>query len=286
MKRSIVVGAGLLAAGLCLSPSPAAGQATIGWDAAVLNAYVWRGVTYTNKPVFQPDVWVSIPVSTASVTVGGWANIDIGKYDGATDLVESGGTSAFNFAEFDYWAEIGVPAGIATLTAGVTGYFFPNPQSSGGFWSTFNTTEIYGKVALGVPLSPKLAVWYDVDKVKGAYFEGSVAHSVPLGAASLNLGLLAGLSAGQGVKAGEFANFAKNDITHVDLSASIPFSAGPLTIAPSAHAVWLNDDFTKFTNAANSKDFKAWFCITISWSHDLGGGGEEAEEGGEGEATE
>ena len=279
MKRALVLGGALAAFGLGLASSPAAAQATIGWDAAVFNAYVWRGITYTNKPVFEPDVYVSFPVGAASITVGGWANIDIGKYDGLTDLSESGGSSAFNFAEFDYWAEANIPAGTATLTAGITGYFFPN---NAGFTKIFNTTEIYGKVALSsVPLSPKLAAWVDIDKVKGAYFEGSVARSVPLGAASLNLGLLAGLSAGQDCKltgakvysancTASFWNFAENGLTHVDLSGSIPFTAGPLTIAPSAHAVYLHDQQDQFTKGGTQKDFKAWLGVTVSWSHSLG----------------
>jgi hypothetical protein len=285
MKRANVLGAALVIAGTVAATTPGHAQATIGWDAALFNAYVWRGVTYTNKPVFQPDVYLTFPVgSGAAVTVGGWGNIDLGKYDGATDIKESGKINAgsFNFAEFDYWGEINAPVGKATLTGGITGYFFPNPASSGGFNKAFNTTELYGKVALGVPLSPKLAMWYDVDKVKGAYFEGSIAHSVPVGTASLNLGLLAGLSAGQGCElkgakvypidctATPSWNFAGNDLTHVDLSAAIPFTAGVFTIAPSAHAVYLHDTNDKFTNAANSKDFKGWFGVTISWSKALG----------------
>ena len=285
MKRANVLGAALVVVGTVVAGAPAHAQATIGFDAAFFNAYVWRGVTYTNKPVFQPDVYLTFPVGgSASITVGGWGNIDIGKYDDATDIKESGKIDAgsFNFAEFDYWGEVNAPVGKATLTAGVTGYFFPNPASSGGFNKSANTTEFYGKVALGVPLSPKLAVWYDVDKIKGAYFEGSIAHSVPLGAASLNLGLLAGLSAGQGCEltgakvypddctATPSWNFAENGLTHVDLSAAVPFSAGPFTIAPSVHAVYVHDTNAKFTNAVNSKDFKGWGGVTISWSKALG----------------
>jgi hypothetical protein len=128
---------------------PAAAQATIGWDASLFSSYVWRGVTYTNKPVLQPDLYVTIPLGKASFTAGGWANIDIGKYDGSTDL--SGRAAVGLLAEFDWWGEIGIPAGKATLTAGATGYIFPNDA---GFTSDANTIEIYGKVALDVPLSP------------------------------------------------------------------------------------------------------------------------------------
>ena len=60
--------------------------------------------------------------------------------------------------------------------------------------------EIYGKLALETPLSPKVSVYYDVDKIKGLYVEGSISHSVAASEkVSVDLGALAGFNAGQGV---------------------------------------------------------------------------------------
>jgi len=268
--RALVVGASIVA--LAAVAEPAAAQATIGWDASLFSSYVWRGVTYTNKPVLQPDLYVTIPLGKASFTAGGWANIDIGKYDGSTDLSESGGESAFNLAEFDWWGEIGIPAGKATLTAGATGYIFPNDA---GFTSDANTTEIYGKVALDVPLSPKVSAYYDVDLIKGLYIEGSVSHGFPVGPKELTLGALAGWTGGQEVDSDPSANFADNGITHIDLSASMGFEVGSLSITPSIHGVFGQDEFTKFTKANSKSDFKVWGGFTISWSKALGGEAEE-----------
>lgn len=270
--RAFVVGASLMA--LAAVAEPAAAQATLGWDAAVFSSYDWRGTRLTNKPVFQPDIYVTIPAGGASVTVGGWANIDIAKYDGSSDISESGGASAFNFAEFDPWAEVSFGAGPATLTAGATAYIYPNSKNCGCLNSDYNTEEIYGKIALGVPLSPKLAAWYDIDKVKGLYLEGSVSHGIPLGAATLTLGALGGYSAGQGPKGTENANFADDGFTHLDLSAAVGFTAGPLSISPSFHFVVNNDDATKITKLSSTgvvlKDTKFWGGVTISWSKVLG----------------
>ncbi|MEO8139934.1 MAG: hypothetical protein ABI742_09815 [Gemmatimonadota bacterium] len=275
MKRVFVL-AGALAA--MATATPASAQVTLGWDAAVFSSYVWRGVTYTNKPVFQPDLYLTIPVGAASITAGGWANVDIGKYDGATDLSESGGSSAFNLAEFDWWGEIGVPVGVATLTGGATGYIFPNDV---GFTKASNTVEVYGKIALATPLSPKLSAYYDVDKIKGLYVEGSIAHGIPLGAATLTLGALAGWTGGQEInssKPNELFNFNDKGLTHIDLSASVGFSAGPLSITPSIHGVFGQDEFTKFTKANSKSDFKIWGGATISWSKAFGGKEEEPAE--------
>ncbi len=272
--RRVFVLAGALAA--LAAATPASAQVTVGWDVAGFSSYVWRGITYTNKPVIQPDLYLTVPVGAASITAGGWANLDLGKGSG-TDIYEGGGTTSFNLAEFDWWGEIGVPVGVATLTGGVTGYIFPNDV---GFTKAFNTVEVYGKIALSTPLNPKVSAYYDVDKVKGLYVEGSVSHGIPLGAATLNLGALAGWTGGQEANASkpsELYNFADKGLTHVDLSASVGFSAGPVSITPSIHGVITNDLATKFTKIGNQADFKVWGGVTISWSKAFGGKEEAAE---------
>jgi uncharacterized protein (TIGR02001 family) len=283
MKRANVLGAALVVASTIATATPAAAQ-TVGADLAVFSSYVWRGLTLTNKPVAQPDLYLTFPAGTASVTVGGWANIDLGKYDGTNDISESGGLSAFNFAEFDPWAEISFPVGEkTTLTGGVTAYIYPNDA---GLTSDFNTVELYAKAAFATVLSPKFAVWYDVDKVKGAYFEGSISHSLPLGEKnSLSLGALAGFNAGQsadldanGVPQADFFNFADDGFTHLDLSAGLPLTAGVFSITPAFHVVVNGDDLTKFTSLNTTHDVKFWGGATISWSKSYGAEEEESTE--------
>jgi hypothetical protein len=282
MKRANVLGAALAVAGLIATTAPASAQ-TVGADLGLFSSYVWRGLSLTNKPVAEPDIYVTFPAGKASITLGGWANIDLGKYDDPNnDISESGGESAFNFAEFDPWAEVSFPVGEkTTLTAGATAYIYPN---NAGFTSDANTVEIYGKAAFDVPLSPKLAVWYDVDKIKGAYFEGSVSHTLPASEkVSVVLGALAGFSAGQGVPdaaalaGGESFNFADDGFTHLDLSAGVPFSAGVFSFTPALHFVINGDDFTKFTSPTKEKDVKLWGGVTISWSKSYGAAAEEEE---------
>ena len=78
---------GMTALGILLAAPAreAAAQSEIGAQLDLFSAYVWRGVTYTTKPVAQPDVWISFPAGNASVTAGGWANIELGKYDDLDD---------------------------------------------------------------------------------------------------------------------------------------------------------------------------------------------------------
>jgi hypothetical protein len=273
MKRANVLGAALVVAGLVATAVPAAAQVTVGADVGLFSDYVWRGISYTNKFVIQPDAYLTFPTGPATFTAGGWFNIEPGKYDGTDDISEGGGESSFDVAEFDWWGEFNYPVQKANLTLGATGYIFPNDF---GFTKDANTVEIYGKVALSVPLNPKLAVWYDVDKIKGAYFEGSVSHSIqpkdqPF---SVTLGALAGLNAGQGINDGDpdqLFNFVDDGFTHLDLSAAVPFTAGPLSISPAVHVVITGDDNTKFTSPSDlDNNVKFWFGGTISWSRALG----------------
>jgi Bacterial protein of unknown function (Gcw_chp) len=288
MKRANLLGAALVAASTAATAAPAAAQATVAADVGLFSDYVWRGITYTNKFVLQPDAYLTIPAGSASFTAGGWLNVEAGRYDAGSDVSEGGGRSSLDVAEFDWWGEVNYPYQKATFTLGVLGYVFPNDA---GFTKDFNTVEIYGKVGLGVPLSPKLAAWYDVDKVKGLYAEASVSQTIqpkdqPF---TVVLGALAGFNAGQdanldaGTPTVDFFNFADDGFTHLDLSAAVPFSAGPLAISPALHVVVTGDDATKFTQfdpntgEPNRKDVKVWFGGTIGWSRALGEAPAESE---------
>lgn len=262
-----------IALGLLLAaPARAAhGQAEVGAQLDLFSSYVWRGVTLTNKPVAQPDLWVSFPAGNASITAGGWANIDLGKYDDPDDdISESGGLSAFNLAEFNPYAEVSFGAGKATLAGGIVGYIYPN-DTEDGLNSDFNTWEIYGTVGLDAPLAPSLSIYYDIDKVNGAYLEGSVSHSLPVGETlALDLGALVGFSAGQDFDEGsdDFANFEDNGLTHVDLSAGLPLTAGVFSITPVLHLQIGVDEATKFHSpSSDGSDLRLWGGVSIAWSN-------------------
>jgi len=257
------------------APRAVSGQVILAGDAGAFNAYVWRGVTLTNQVVLQPDAYLTVPAGGGSLVVGAWGSIDAGRYDDpVNDLSEGGGTSSFNATEVDVWAEYGHGLGPKlTGTLGGVLYLFPNQV---GLTNDVNrTVEVYGKLQAGVPLSPKLAAWYDVDKVDGLYLEGSVAQPVAgIPGFPVTLGALAGFSVSQAVNPNdpaEVANFAKNTLTHVDLSATGALSLGPVTVSPTFHFLILNDDFARITKPGTTKDVKAWGGVTLAWSKALTG---------------
>lgn len=264
-----------LVLGVMSAPPDVSSQVVLTTDAGAFNAYMWRGVTLTNQIVLQPDAYLSISAGGGSAVIGAWGNIDAGQYDDpANDLSEGGGTSSLNATEINIWAEYG-----HSLGSGVTGtlgsllYLFPNES---GLTNEFNrTVEIYGKLQLISVLSPKLAAWYDVDKVDGLYLEGSISQTVAgIPGFPVTLGALAGFSAGQGINdsdPAEVANFARNTLTHVNLAATGALSVGPVTISPTVHFLITNDDFTRITKPVVSRDAKAWAGVSLSWSKALTG---------------
>jgi len=284
MQPANVVGAGLLVAGALIGAAPVQAQTELSVDLGLYSSYVWRGLSLTNKPVAQPAVYLTFPAGNASITLGGWSTIDLGQYDDLNDdISESGGSSAFNLAEFDPIIEVSFPVGKATLTAGGTAYIYPNDENATRFGlltSDNNTIEVYGKAEFDAPLSPALSIYYDVDKINGLYAEGAVSHSLPIGASTtLDLGALAGVNAGQGVPddLDESFNFADDGFTHLDLSAGVPFTAGAFSITPVVHFVVAGDDFVKITSPTDESDVKLWGGVTISWARTLGAAPPEAE---------
>lgn len=278
MMRRLAMAAGLVTATV-LAYTPAAAQATVGADAYVYSHYVWRGVTYGNKfPVIQPDIWFNV----SGFTVGAWANIELSQCDDPNDACETNfgqldPDPRTGIAEIDLWVDYARTAGNVSWKLGWIIYTFNEDNSY--FDNAFDTHELYGSASIGnLPVTPALYASYDIGKVNGLYLEPSVSYPWVAGpGVTINLKALAGISAGQEINtdpaSGDNFNFFESGLTHVDLSASASFTAGPLSLTPTVHFQINNDEFTKFTGAelANlDKDVKFWGGVIISWSRALG----------------
>jgi hypothetical protein len=281
VKRAHILGAVLLTAGWLYGASAAA-QVSATADASLFSAYVWRGVTYTNRFVVQPDLSVTVPVQRVSLTGDLWANIEPARYNGFSDISESGGTAKFDVTEVTWAGELGIPVTKqTTLTFGATGYIFPNHS---GLTNEENTVELYGTAELDAPLKPTASLYYDVGVVRGAYVEGGISHEFALAKrTSMTLGGTVGFSAGQdadldasGEPRAESFNFAKNGFTHADLWTTAAITAGAVSVSPTLHVVITGDDVTKASKIEHDPDTglprfnrtgaKLWFGVTLEWA--------------------
>lgn len=250
-------------------PRAASAQATASADFATASAYVWRGVTFTNRPVFQPDAYVTVATGKGSAVAGVALNVEPVAYKGPRDLSVLGAESGTLVTATTLWAEYTRPVGALSVTGGVTGYVYPHAN---GVAAAYNTAEVYTKVAAAGPLAPTLAAYYDVAKVRGAYIEGALHHTVPAGPhVAVAFGAVAGVSAGQGADAagGQSAYFAGSGVTHVDLSAAATWTAGAMTITPSVHGLVLRDAATRVTGPGEVHTRRLLLGVSLGWAHAL-----------------
>lgn len=260
-----------LAAAVLLAGHPAVAfaQATLNADLATLDAYVWRGLTFTNRPVLQPDAYVTVAAGKGSAVAGVALNVEPVAYKGVHDLSVLGTQAGTLVTATTLWAEYTRPVGVVSATGGITGYVYPHAS---GVADAYNTTEVYAKVAAGGPLAPSLAAYYDFVRVRGTYVEGALHHTVPASKrVAVTLGAAAGLSAGQGTDpAGrQTAYFAGSGLTHVDLSAVATWTAGAMTVAPSIHGLLLRDPATRLTAPDERHAYRVLLGVSVGWARAL-----------------
>jgi len=242
--------------------------ASIVADAYLDGAYVWRGITFTNRPVVQADVALNVVTRPGTISGGVWANAEPRDYTGAHDIrLIAPGHAGPAVTALTTWFDLTHTAGRLASTVGVTSYWYP---SITGYAAQFNSSEIYGRLALATALSPRLAVYMDVEKVRGAYVEASVTAPVPVGAHTLSLGATAGASAGQAVAHNQSAYFARNGVAFGDLSATTAFALRGVSLAPTLHVLLDRDPWTRVTALDGATHaVKSWVGVTASWAHEV-----------------
>lgn len=260
-----------------------AAQVTVGADAALSTRYVWRGLTRTSDPVIQPSLYLALQRGPSFLTAGLWFSFEPFEGD-ASDLSDTG-LDRRGVGELNYWAEYSRSAGPADLALGWTGYRFRREPGARGRSSTFNSSEIYGRLLLRpVPaLQLRTGVWYDVDSVDGAYIESGVDLRIPLlplrtrPVSMLHLGILSAWSVGQEVNDAdslEIAHFADPGLAYLELAIWSSFYVAPSwSLAPALHFQISRDALTKRTGAGPGavSDSKLWLTIHVSWRRSLAG---------------
>lgn len=250
---------------LSLLPMAASAQTAVTADAGVASAFVWRGVNFTNRPVVQADLIVTQSIGQVALSAGGWINAEPADYSADSDLnMLPNGTRGPALTAITTWLDATVPLGKHSFTGGITNYAYPERT---GFARDYNTTEVYARLAMQWPLSPRVQLWWDVDKVRGGYVEAALAQTFDA-AVPIELGVAAGWSAGQETRSGHSSYFNRSGFAAVDGSISVPITRGRFTLRPSIHGVLANDDAARFvTPGKELRSGKIWWNLGGSWSY-------------------
>ena len=211
----------LMAAGSL--PALAMGPVDVDAELALNSKYVWRGMRVTDDPVLQPGISGSL----MGLGFGLWGNMDL------TDVNEQD----MEFNEIDYSLSYGMSFPFLSFEAGLIYYDFPSGGEA--------TTELYVSAAASVLFSPHIAIYQDIDEIKGAYWELGASHGVPLSPgldlvldASLGLGSKGYLNGYFGVvpdldNPGEVLSYTGASMSNVSLVVGVPYHPVPLvTITP------------------------------------------------------
>jgi len=252
----------------------------IGLDATLSSPYVWRGVTRANGWVVQPEGFVSLKAGGGFLSGGAWASYELGSA-GPNDLSDLG-TGNAGLAELNYWGQATWSLGLVHAALGGIRYTFRGTAPTAGRTRADNTTELYVDLrGTSKYVVPGVAVWLDVDRVQGAYIEGSVTVPVlanPLAAPFLVLITRAavGYTLGQDVNTqdpAQGAYFARAGVTHVDFAASTDVTLRPLHVPTvlrlEGHVQFSTDDATRPSSARPSdarRSGKLWVALALRLS--------------------
>lgn len=165
--------------------------------------YVFRGFTYSDKPVIQQ----SVTASYKDLNITGWFNFD---------------TEMEDLNEEDLMIDFAKSLGEVTLLAGYELFTFPNTDIP-------KTQEVYIGVSLDkVLLNPTLLVFYDFEDGDGTYGEFSLNEGVKFG----DVEVLANAKLGYNDH-----YFRENSgLSHVEIGVAIPINlTDNLAITPNVN---------------------------------------------------
>ncbi|HTF89321.1 MAG TPA: hypothetical protein VK843_12995 [Planctomycetota bacterium] len=134
-------------------------------DLPLLTKYVFRGAVLNDRPVLQPDLFLTFADERQSMTVGVFGNLETsGEHDRRGE-----------FTEIDYTLDYGRSTGPLDWTIGVAHYEYPRMHLAG-------SSESYVIVSYrDVLITPSLEWWHDFDEVDGSYLNFQLSHSFGLG---------------------------------------------------------------------------------------------------------
>ena len=230
------------------SPTPVLAQEwALEADIELASHYEWRGLQSDPGSNLQHAVYGSLAWRALLLTAGVWSLTDLSS-ESTVGLPERW---AF---ETSPWIEASLGGNRGQVVAGLTRYAFRSPEA-GTVFRRGNTWEMYAGARGAMPGAPLLGeaiVYWDVDRVGGAYGELAATLQIPVWVGlvvpigSMFLEGRSGFALGQERRVedtdpSEYI-FADRGITHLDVSLRttlLPVAAGPFMASLTLDAHWV-----------------------------------------------
>ena len=216
-------------------------------DLELASRYEWRGLQLDPGHNVQHAVYGSLAWRGLMLTAGVWSVTDLSS-DADAGLLERW---AF---ETSPWVEASFGGNGGQVVAGLTGYQLRSP-ALGTVLRRGDTREVYAGARGAMPGAPLLGeatVYWDVDRVGGAYAEVAATLQIPVWAGlvvpigSMFLEGRSGFALGQELSVDDTDPsqylFEERGITHLDVSLRttlLPVPAGPFSASLTLDAHWV-----------------------------------------------
>ena len=240
-------------------------------DVELVRHYEWRGLQLDPGRNVQHAVYGSLAWRDLMLTAGVWSLTDLSS-ETAVGVPERW---AF---ETSPWIEASYGGNSGQVVAGLARYAFRSP-APGAIPRRGNTWEIYAGARGAMPGAPLLGeatVYWDVDRIGGAYAEVAAILQIPVWAGlvvpigSMFLEGRSGFALGQERQVDDTEpsdyNFAERGITHLDISLRttlLPVPVSPFSASLTIDAHWVRglDPETKLTGVqvAGPRDRTRWW---------------------------
>ncbi len=236
-------------------------------DALATSKYVWRGLGRSQYPTLQTHGALALQTGKLRLVAGAFATYEPSRADANHRTLV--GVGERGLGEADYWGEISAELGEVELATGLVRYTYHGDAAPRGLSSTANTTEFFARLdARGVRFSPSVAMWVDLEDVRGTYLELRAAAPV-LGwpyqpPFFITVDGELGVSLGQGPDPGGLrrAHFAGDGPTHVQAGLTGLVSALPwLAFSVGGRTQFGIDDSTRVGADGVSRRLKAWVTV-------------------------
>ncbi|NJD10379.1 MAG: hypothetical protein FIB01_08010 [Gemmatimonadetes bacterium] len=243
---------------LCAAPAGASAQLYAGLSGEVATGYLFRGLTFTNRLVFQPALTLGLQTGGADLSLEFWSNLEPAAYDAVDETSALDGTpgvTEWNVA----LAAAGAWRGL-DVSGGIVSYVYP---ASGSGEKEPATVELVASAAWPATLSPGITAYYDLRAVRGLYVEGTLDWSSAR-LAGIELQALVGFSLGESNPDDRTAYFTRDGLTHAELGVSLPVTLGPLLLEPGARVVAAIDPATRLSSPERERPAKFLAGLALS----------------------